>query len=350
MATFFECPYPKKNASIVVNTTAATIPDSLRTWYDKDHHEYIMDLFTEQVADPYRFDTMLMLDNVDLNPDNITFLFTAGLNTLSFLENIASDTMRRNAVCPSASYSPGFIHFSQKLEKHFLFFNANHCLLKNPFGLFPKEMLFQSASLFPFPQKNKNRRTAREVATTIASGKLDIPAKSRKRNSKLQKQVRPRQRRRTDDTYEPPPVDPIEHSFCAIDCGYSIGSKIDKNNVDHQLSGLVLNPKARKIIHPPVLTHASPNCYFVRNLYKYLNEVATPFAGVPTQEEISNPDFRPRTILNQLLMNGDRRALRRKKFDFFISVVVTDKLTLFSSFLLWYFCLTASIIIGPHCR
>ncbi|KAL0222820.1 hypothetical protein P9112_002210 [Eukaryota sp. TZLM1-RC] len=217
MATFFECPCPKKYASLVVNTTAATIPDSLRTC-----------------------------------PDNITFLFTAGLNILSFLENIASDTMRRNAASPSPSYSPGFISFSQKLEKHFLSFNAKHWLLKVP-----------------------------ELATTIASGELDIPAKSRKRNSRFQQQVRPRQRRRTDDAYEPPPVDPIEYSFCAIDpnhknlCGYSIGSRIDNSNVDHQLLGLVLNPKARKIIHPPVLTHASPNCYFAKNLHKYLNEIAS---------------------------------------------------------------------------
>ncbi|KAL0218842.1 hypothetical protein P9112_004495 [Eukaryota sp. TZLM1-RC] len=77
------------------------------------------------------------------------------------------------------------------------------------------------------------------------------------------------------------------------------------------------SPKARKIIHPPVLTHASPNCYFAKNLHKYLNEIAMPLMWVPTQEEISNPDFRPRTILDQLLINGDRRALHRNKFDFF---------------------------------
>ncbi|KAL0222927.1 hypothetical protein P9112_002317 [Eukaryota sp. TZLM1-RC] len=303
MATFFECPCPKKYASLVVNTTAATIPDSLRAWYDEGHHEYIMDLFTQQVADPHRFDAMLMLDNVDLNPDNITFLFTAGLIILSFLENIASDTMGRNAVSPSPSYSPGFISFSQKLEKHFLSFDANHCLPKDPFAFFRKK---------------------KELATTIASEELDIPEKNRKRNSRLQQQVRPRQRRRTDDAYEPPPVDPIEYSFCAIDpndknlCSYSVGSRIDDNIVDHQLSGLVLNPKAKKIIQPPVLTHASPNCYFAKNLHKYLNEIAMPLMWVPTQEEISNPDFRPRTILVQLLMNGDRRDLRHNKFDFFI--------------------------------
>ncbi|KAL0214775.1 hypothetical protein P9112_006959 [Eukaryota sp. TZLM1-RC] len=293
MATFFECPCPKKYASLVVNTT---IPDSLRAWYDEAHHEYIMDLFTQQVADPHRFDAMLMLDNVDLNPDNITFLFAAGLNIVSFLENIASDTMRRNAVSPSPSYSPGFISFSQKLEKHILSFNANHCLLKDP----------------------------QRVGKHHSQWELDIPAKSRKRNSRLQQQVRPRQRRRTDDAYEPPPIDPCKYSFCAIDpnhknlFGYSSGSRIDNNNVDHQLSGLVLNPKARKIIHPPVLTHASPNCYFAKNLHKYLNEIAMPLMWVPTQEEISNPDFRTRTILDQLLINGDHRALRRKKFDFFI--------------------------------
>ncbi|KAL0208628.1 hypothetical protein P9112_011215 [Eukaryota sp. TZLM1-RC] len=227
MTTFFECPCPKKYASLVVNTSAATIPDSLRTWYDEGHHEYIMDLFIQQVADPHRFDAMLMLDNVDLSPDNITFLFTARLNILSFLENIASDTMRRNAVSPSPSYSPGFISFSQKLEKHFLSFYANHFLLKDPFAFFRKKKYFtytissDAVSVgftFSFaPKKNKNRRTARELATTIASGEHDIPPKSRKRNSRLQQQVRPRQRRRTDDAYEPPPVDPIEYSFCAIE-------------------------------------------------------------------------------------------------------------------------------------
>ncbi|KAL0207435.1 hypothetical protein P9112_012063 [Eukaryota sp. TZLM1-RC] len=40
-------------------------------------------------------------------------------------------------------------------------------------------------------------------------------------------------------------------------------------------------------------------------------------AWVPTQEEIRNLGFHPRTILDQLLINGDRRALRRNKFDFF---------------------------------
>ncbi|KAL0208619.1 hypothetical protein P9112_011206 [Eukaryota sp. TZLM1-RC] len=185
-----------------------------------------MDLFTQQVADPHRFDAMLMLENVDFNPNNITFLFTAGLNILSFLENNAPDTMRRNAVSPSPSYSPGFISFNQKLEKHFLSFTANHCLLKDPFAFFrnKKYLTYTISSdavsirftFFAF-KKNKNRRTARELATTIASGKDDIPAKSRKRNSRVQQQVRPRQRRRTDDAYEPPPVDPIEYSFCAIE-------------------------------------------------------------------------------------------------------------------------------------
>ncbi|KAL0222843.1 hypothetical protein P9112_002233 [Eukaryota sp. TZLM1-RC] len=88
---------------------------------------------------------------------------------------------------------------------------------------------------------------------------------------------------------------------------------MDDNNVNHQLSGLVLNPKAKNIIQPPVMTHASPNCYFVQNFREYLYEIATPLMWVPTQEEISNPDFRPRTILDKLLRNGDRRALRRNK-------------------------------------
>ncbi|KAL0209839.1 hypothetical protein P9112_009923 [Eukaryota sp. TZLM1-RC] len=106
------------------------------------------------------------------------------------------------------------------------------------------------------PKKTKNRRIARQLATTIASGLHDMPTKSRKRNSRVQQQVRARQRRRTDDAYEPPPVDPIEYSFCAIDpnhknlCGYSIETRINNENVDHQLSHLVLNLKAKKIIQP----------------------------------------------------------------------------------------------------
>ncbi|KAL0219752.1 hypothetical protein P9112_005405 [Eukaryota sp. TZLM1-RC] len=120
MATFFECPCPMKNASLVVNTTAVTIPDSLRAWYDEGHHEYIMDLFSQQVVDPHRFDTMLMLDNIDFNPDNTTYIFTAGLNSLPFLENNAYDTMRRNAVCPFPNYFPWFIFSSKKNWKSIL--------------------------------------------------------------------------------------------------------------------------------------------------------------------------------------------------------------------------------------
>ncbi|KAL0214405.1 hypothetical protein P9112_006589 [Eukaryota sp. TZLM1-RC] len=44
--------------------------------------------------------------------------------------------MRRIAVCSSPSYSSGFIHLSQKLEKQFYSFDANHCLLKDPFVFF----------------------------------------------------------------------------------------------------------------------------------------------------------------------------------------------------------------------
>ncbi|KAL0213623.1 hypothetical protein P9112_005807 [Eukaryota sp. TZLM1-RC] len=82
--------------------------------------------------------------------------------------------------------------------------------------------------------------------------------------------------------------------------------------------GPVLSMPPKKIIQPPVLTQASPNCYFVQDFREYLCETATPMARVPTQEEISNPDFRPRTILDQLLIYGDRRVLHRNKFDFFI--------------------------------
>ncbi|KAL0205449.1 hypothetical protein P9112_000756 [Eukaryota sp. TZLM1-RC] len=218
---------------------------------------------------------MLMLDNVDFNPDNTFFIFSAGLNNLSFFENIVSDAMRRNAVCSSPSYSPGFISFSHKLEKHLLSFDANHCLLKDPFAFFRKkkfltytissEAVSIHCTFFIAPKKPKKRRVAREFATDRASGGDDMRAKTRKRKSRLQQQVHPRQRGRIDDAYEPLPINPIEYSICTIDpnhkdlCGYSIGSRIDNSIEDHQLSGLVLNPKATKIIQPPVLYHASPN-------------------------------------------------------------------------------------------
>ncbi|KAL0209821.1 hypothetical protein P9112_009905 [Eukaryota sp. TZLM1-RC] len=123
------------------------------------------------------------------------------------------ETLKRDALAPSASYSPGFISFTQQLEKHFLRLNPNRQLLRNPFKHFNKRTLplftlasdglslrltFSTAS-----EKTMNRRSAREFETAIASGQNDIPTKSRKRNSRVQQQVRPRQRQRTDELTTP---------------------------------------------------------------------------------------------------------------------------------------------------
>ncbi|KAL0208852.1 hypothetical protein P9112_011439 [Eukaryota sp. TZLM1-RC] len=191
------------------------------------HDAHITDLFNQQVGDPARFQALLKEVDIQLNAESMTFIFSAGLRILSFLENMASETMKKHALALTASYSPAFISFSQQLDKHFLLSTA--------------------------PKRTKTRRSAREFETVRASGQHDMPAKSRKRNSRVQQQVRRRQRRSTEDAYEPPPVDPIEYSFCAIDpghknlCGYSIGSRINDNNVNHRFSGLVLNPKAKNI-------------------------------------------------------------------------------------------------------
>ncbi|KAL0223108.1 hypothetical protein P9112_002498 [Eukaryota sp. TZLM1-RC] len=309
----------------------SAVSKQLLGWYEQ-HHAHITALFNQQVGDPDRFQALLEEVDTQLNVESMTFIFSAGPR-MFFLENMAGETMKRLALAPSASYSPGIISFSQQVDKHFLRLNPNRQLLRNSFKLFNKKNfatyilasngLSLRVTFSTAPKRTKHCRSAREFDAR-ASGHYNMPAKSRMRNSRLQQQVRPRQRRRTEDAYEPPPVDPIEYSFCAIDpnpknlCGYLIGSRMDDNNVNHQLSGCVLNPRAKNIIQPPFMTHASPNCYFVQNFREYSYEIATPLMWVPTQEEISNPDFRPRTILDQLLINGDLQVLRRNKFDFFI--------------------------------
>ncbi|KAL0218986.1 hypothetical protein P9112_004639 [Eukaryota sp. TZLM1-RC] len=220
MTVFFDCPAPKRCAAAVLKDSA--VSEQLLGWYEQ-HQAHITDLFNQQVGDPAGFQALLEETDIQLNAESMTFIFSAGILILSFLENMAGVTMKRHDLA-----------FIRKLLTRVTFSTA--------------------------PKRTKNRRSAREFETARASGQHDMSAKSRKRNCRVQQQVRPRQRRRTDDAYEPLPVDPIEYSFCAIDpnhknlCKYSIGSNIDNNNVDHQLSGLALNSKAKKIILDTCIT------------------------------------------------------------------------------------------------
>ncbi|KAL0215827.1 hypothetical protein P9112_008011 [Eukaryota sp. TZLM1-RC] len=126
MAVFFDCPAPKGYAAAVLKDFA--VSEQLLGWYEQ-HHAHITDLFNKQVGDPARFQALLERVDIQLNAESMTFIFSAGLGILSFLENMAGETMKRHALAPSASYSPGFISFSQQVEKHFLHLSPNRQLL-----------------------------------------------------------------------------------------------------------------------------------------------------------------------------------------------------------------------------
>ncbi|KAL0208931.1 hypothetical protein P9112_011518 [Eukaryota sp. TZLM1-RC] len=77
-------------------------------------------------------------------------------------------------------------------------------------------------------------------------------------------------------------------------------------------SGLLLNPKERRLNHPPPLTQATPNTYSAQSVQEYLIEISLPY--VPESEE--EPEYA--SIMSGNLQRGVRKKLRRNKFDFFI--------------------------------
>ncbi|KAL0218599.1 hypothetical protein P9112_004252 [Eukaryota sp. TZLM1-RC] len=115
-----------------------------------------------------------------------------------------------------------------------------------------------------------------------------------------------------------PITDPDENLFfVAIDpnhsnlCGWTAGSFRNSTPV-FERSGLLLNPKERRLNHPPPLTQATPNTYYAQSFQEYLIEISLPY--VPESEE--EPEYS--SIMSGNLQRAARKKLRRNKFDFFI--------------------------------
>ncbi|KAL0242994.1 hypothetical protein GEMRC1_005557 [Eukaryota sp. GEM-RC1] len=135
-ATYCLCPSPKQYASLVLRGSEP--PQSLLPWWTTWHHQ-IVDIFNNQVMDPERVDALLTTPMTDLTPSNVNFIFEVAFNLLLHLERVEPTRMRRQALTPMASYSPGFLPFSQATQKHFQNYNTRKVLLKNPHDVFRKK-------------------------------------------------------------------------------------------------------------------------------------------------------------------------------------------------------------------
>ncbi|KAL0218511.1 hypothetical protein P9112_004164 [Eukaryota sp. TZLM1-RC] len=151
-----------------------------------------------------------------------------------------------------------------------------------------------------------------------ASGKYDLHNSERKRKSNLHRTANPQRRPRLPVEQQPNYRDPDENLFfVAIDpnhsnlCGWTAGSFRNSAPV-FERSGLLLNPKERRLNHPPPLTQATPNTYSAQSFQEYLIEISLPY--VPESEE--EPEYG--SIMSGNLQRGARKKLRRNKFDFFI--------------------------------
>ncbi|KAL0205786.1 hypothetical protein P9112_001093 [Eukaryota sp. TZLM1-RC] len=105
--------------------------------------------------------------------------------------------------------------------------------------------------------------------------------------------------------------DPDENLFfVAIDpnhsnlCGWTAGSFRNSAHV-FERSRLLLNPKERRLNHPPPLTQATPNTYSAQSFQEYLIEISLSY--VPESEE--EPEYA--SIMSGNLQRGERKKVRR---------------------------------------
>ncbi|KAL0222989.1 hypothetical protein P9112_002379 [Eukaryota sp. TZLM1-RC] len=81
-----------------------------------------------------------------------------------------------------------------------------------------------------------------------------------------------------------PIIEILMKIFVSIDpnhtnlCGWTAGSFRNYALV-FEGSGLLLNPKERKLNHPPSLTQATPNTYSAQNFQEYLIETSLPYVS-----------------------------------------------------------------------
>ncbi|KAL0214582.1 hypothetical protein P9112_006773 [Eukaryota sp. TZLM1-RC] len=157
-----------------------------------------------------------------------------------------------------------------------------------------------------------------ELEPRRASGNYVFHNSERKRKSIVHRTANPQRRPRLPVEQQPNYRDPDENLFfVAIDpnysnlCGWTAGSFRNSAPV-FERSGLLLNPKERRLNHPPPLTQATPDTYSAQSFQEYLIEISLPYV-LESEEE---PEYS--SIMSGNMQRGARKKLRRNKFDFFI--------------------------------
>ncbi|KAL0214817.1 hypothetical protein P9112_007001 [Eukaryota sp. TZLM1-RC] len=256
-AQFLNCPWPKKYADCVLQGIQ---PDeSILQWY-QEIHQHILVHWLNMTANAYigggqnLFENSIRNERFPINMESAATIVQSGLNILSFLEDNCPDVMKRHSLS----------------------------------------------------------------AVQRASGNYDFHNSERKRKSNVHTTANPQRRPRLPVEQQPNYRDPDENLFfVAIDpnhsnlCGWTAGSFRNSATV-FERSGLLLNPKERRLNHPPPLTQATPNTYSAQSFQEYLIEISLPY--VPESEE--EPEYA--SIMSGNLQRGARKKLRRNKFDFFI--------------------------------
>ncbi|KAL0223675.1 hypothetical protein P9112_003065 [Eukaryota sp. TZLM1-RC] len=322
-AQFLNCPWPKKYADCVLQGIQ---PDeSILQWY-QEIHQHILVHWLNMTANAYigggqnLFENSIRNERFPINMESAATIVQPGLNILSFLEDNCPDVMKRHSLST--------VHLTKEAEAYFTKLNANKELLNNPYRFFNKSKFINytifsngDSLRFTFTQKERktyNRPNKAEFEPRRASGNYDFHNSERKRKSNFHRTANPERRPRLPVEQQPNYRDPDENLFfVAIDpnqsnlCGWTAGSFRNSATV-FERSGLLLNPKERRLNHPPPLTQATPNTYSAQSFQEYLIEISLPY--VPESEE--EPEYA--SIMSGNLQRGARKKLRRNKFDFFI--------------------------------
>ncbi|KAL0214329.1 hypothetical protein P9112_006513 [Eukaryota sp. TZLM1-RC] len=218
------------------------------------------------------FENSIRNERFPINMESAATIVQSGLNILSFLEDNCPDVMKRHSLST--------VHLKER--------------------------------------KTYNRPNQAEFEPRQASGNYDFHKSERKRKSNVHRTANPQRRPRLPVEQHPNYREPDENLFfVAIDpnhsnlCGWTNGSFRNSATI-FERSGLLLNPKERRLNHPPPLTQATPNTYSAQSFQEYLIEISLPY--VPESEE--EPEYA--SIMSGNLQRGARKKLRRNKFDFFI--------------------------------
>ncbi|KAL0223702.1 hypothetical protein P9112_003092 [Eukaryota sp. TZLM1-RC] len=320
-AQFLNCPWPKKYADCVLQGIP---PDeSILQWY-QEIHQHILVHWLNMTANAYigggqnLFENSIRNERFPINMESAATIVQPGLNILSFLEDNCPDVMKRHSLSPLSSWSRCFCSLTKEAEAYFTKLNANKELLNNPYRFFNKSKFINytifsngDSLRFTFTQKERktyNRPNKAEFEPRRASGNYDFHNSERKRKSNVHRTANPQRRPRLPVEQQPNYRDPDENFNL---CGWTAGSFRNSATV-FERSGLLLNPKERRLNHPPPLTQATPNTYSAQSFQEYLIEISLPY--VPESEE--EPEYA--SIMSGNLQRGARKKLRRNKFDFFI--------------------------------